>query len=89
MVKAIEVRDLTNGKSKRISADYFISSMPIKDLISGLYPVPDNRVRKVAEELPYRDFITVGLLLKKLKIIGPENPICIRMIIGSIFRKRM
>ena len=63
VVKAVEVRDLANGKVKRIPADYLISSMPIKDLISGLSPVPHNSVRMIAQELPYRDFITVGILL--------------------------
>lgn len=68
MVKAVEVKDLTNGKSKRISADYFISSMPIKDLISGLSPSPQKNVRMVAQELPYRDFITVGILLSDARL---------------------
>jgi len=68
IVKTVEVRDLTNGKVKRIPADYFISSMPIKDLISGLSPILHNSVRMVAQGLPYRDFITVGILLSDAKL---------------------
>lgn len=52
----------------QIPGDYFFSSMPVKDLINGMgAPVPDA-VRKIAGALPYRDFITVGLLVKKLQI---------------------
>src|SRR6202042_2052639 len=40
----------------------------IKELVRALdAPVPAN-VREVSEGLIYRDFITVGLLLRKLKI---------------------
>lgn len=46
--------------------DYFISTMPVKELISSLdCQVPKN-VQQVSEGLIYRDFITVGLLLKKM-----------------------
>jgi protoporphyrinogen oxidase len=42
--------------------------MPVQELIRGMEPTPPKEVRDVAEGLIYRDFITVGLLLKKLKI---------------------
>ena len=48
-------------------ADIVISSMPIKDLIIGMSNVPAN-VQEVARKLPYRDFVTVGLLVPKLRI---------------------
>ncbi len=48
-------------------ADIVISSMPIKDLIIGMNNVPGN-VNEVARKLPYRDFVTVGLLVPKLRI---------------------
>lgn len=49
--------------------DYFFSTMPVKDLIASLHgiTVPEE-VSRIAKGLPYRDFITVGLLVKKLKI---------------------
>lgn len=52
-----------------VSGDYFLSSMPIKDLVAGMGQehVPAN-VYKTATNLPYRDFITVGLLVNKLQI---------------------
>lgn len=56
-----------DGKSYK--ADYFVSSMPIKDLFIALgSEVVDSEAYNTAVNLPYRDFITVGLLLDKLKI---------------------
>lgn len=63
-----------NGKEYQANGDVFLSSMPISDLIKGLSgsSVPQN-VFNVAKSLPYRDFITVGLLVKKLKIKNKTN----------------
>ena len=41
--------------------------MPIKDLISGMNNVEKN-IKKIALNLPYRDFITVGLILNKINL---------------------
>lgn len=57
--------DTKDGK-KTFKADYFISTMPIKDLVAGMGDVPPENVRQVASLLPYRDFMTVGLLVDKL-----------------------
>ena len=52
-----------------VSGDYYLSSMPVKDLIEGIgkETVPQD-VYETALALPYRDFITVGLLVSKLQI---------------------
>lgn len=51
-----------------ITGDYFLSTIPIKDLINGfINDIPKN-VKEVANGLIYRDFRTVGLLVNKLKI---------------------
>ena len=55
------------GTLKEFSGDSFISTMPVKDLVLGMEPCPPSDVVRVARELPYRDFITVGLLLSKMK----------------------
>ncbi|MCR5202196.1 MAG: NAD(P)/FAD-dependent oxidoreductase [Lachnospiraceae bacterium] len=52
---------------KILDGDIFISSMPIKDLVNGMKNSPD-RIKELASGLPYRDFVTVGLLVDKLKI---------------------
>ncbi len=56
-----------DGSEESVEADYVISSMPIKDLVNGVRPLPPEKVVEVANGLVYRDFITVGLLIKKFK----------------------
>lgn len=52
-----------------LTADYVLSSMPVRDLVAGLQGVEvPSAVRDVAAGLPYRDFITVGVLVRKLRI---------------------
>ena len=57
------------GTLEHVPCDYPLSTMPIKDLTAALtgMDVPAD-VQRIARELPYRDFITVGLCVKKLKI---------------------
>jgi protoporphyrinogen oxidase len=68
-ITGITITDSKTGKSHEIHGDYFFSTMPVKELIASIdgVKVPKN-VQEVANGLPYRDFITVGLLMKKLKI---------------------
>ena len=78
-VVAAEVEDSVSGARETIAADYFFSTMPIKELMRALdAPVPAN-VLEVSDGLIYRDFITVGLLLKKLKI-SDETPTGARLL---------
>lgn len=56
-----------NGQQEICNCDYVVSSMPLKDLVAGVEEVPAN-IRAIAEGLPYRDFVTIGLLLDKLKL---------------------
>ena len=58
----------TSGEVSQIAGDFFFSTMPVKDLIRAFGERVPEDVREMAEGLIYRDFITVGLLLKKLKI---------------------
>ena len=41
--------------------------MPIKDLVAGMQPPPPEDVGRIAAGLPYRDFITVGLLVSRMR----------------------
>ncbi len=62
---------------RTVPSDYFLSTMPVKELVSAMdderTPVPAD-VKRVADGLVYRDFITVGLLLDKLLIKNPAKP---------------
>ncbi len=68
-VTAVTVRDETTGARRRIACDYFISTLPVHDLAAMLLP-EDERVAQVAHRLPYRDFMTVGLLLRRMSVPG-------------------
>ena len=50
------------------TGDYYFSTMPVKDLVIAMGQDAPENVRDIAKELPYRDFITVGLLVNKLLI---------------------
>ena len=63
--KITEVVYINNNKEIVESADYVISSMPLKDLCNSLNNIPKN-ILTISNNLPYRDFITVGVLTDKL-----------------------
>lgn len=61
------VKEVVLEDGSRIACDAIFSSMPVKDLVASFRDAPET-VAKIAAELPYRDFITVGLLVDKLAI---------------------
>ncbi len=67
-VRAITATDLQTGRSTTFEGDYFFSTMPVRELIGNMAPTPPANVREVAGGLIYRDFITVGLLVSRLKL---------------------
>lgn len=61
-------------KSFSYVGNYVFSTMPIKDLFTGIKDKQlEPKVRDIATSLEYRDFITVGVLVKKLKIKNQTN----------------
>jgi protoporphyrinogen oxidase len=70
---SIEATDLKTGVSRSFSGAYFFSTMPVRELISNIQPPAPANVQEVAEGLVYRDFITVGLLVSRLKV-RDDNP---------------
>ncbi|MBU0744114.1 MAG: NAD(P)/FAD-dependent oxidoreductase, partial [Gammaproteobacteria bacterium] len=75
-ITTVSVRQ--NGELKTVMADYVFSSMPIKDLLLGFSNQVPADVFQVGTNLQYRDFITVGLLIKKLPIEFLDNWIYIQ-----------
>lgn len=67
MIGLSYVNRTTNEKTFA-KGDYYFSTMPIKDLLRAMGDKVPTIVKSVGEGLQYRDFITVGLLLNKLKI---------------------
>jgi protoporphyrinogen oxidase len=68
IISEISYLDRSTGIINSLSGDYFFSSMPVKDLINAMGENVPPRVKEISKGLQYRDFITVGLLLDKLKI---------------------
>jgi len=64
----VSVKDTQTGHVARHAADYFFSTMPIRELVRFLEPAAPPEIRRLADGLIYRDFITVGLLAKRLLI---------------------
>lgn len=56
-----------DGRRVSVDGDIIISSMPVKDLVANMNGVPEN-IRKIAEGLPYRDYMTVGVLTRRLNL---------------------
>ncbi len=48
--------------------DYFFSTAPVQEIMRAFDVAPPKNVLEVSDGLVYRDFITVGLLLRSLKI---------------------
>jgi protoporphyrinogen oxidase len=65
-VTAVSVVDERAQLTRRVACDHFISTMPVSELITYLQP-PNSRVQRIASRLPYRDFMTVGLLLRRMR----------------------
>ena len=81
-IVSLQTKD-DKGQIYDYECDTIFSSMPIKDLIDGIQE--DNTltedVKETAKNLPYRDFITVGLLVNKLKV---KNDTKIKTVSGII-----
>ncbi|MGB2763458.1 MAG: NAD(P)/FAD-dependent oxidoreductase [Candidatus Aminicenantaceae bacterium] len=70
--KIISVLTESNGSLQEITGDYFLSSIPLKELIESIDPPAPNDVLEAARQLRYRDFFTVGLMINKANIF-PDN----------------
>ena len=64
-----------DGAEEWLEADEVLSSMPVKDLVAGLGEDVPREIKRIAAGLPYRDFVTVGLLVPSL---GLKNETQIR-----------
>ncbi len=67
-ITAVETESTVTGERSRIPAELVFSTMPVRDLVRAMDPGPDSALKDVAEGLAYRDFLTVGVLLPRLKM---------------------
>jgi protoporphyrinogen oxidase len=78
-VVSVDVADMTTGAVRRVICEHFLSTIPVKDLIALLEP-QQTQIAKVAADLPYRDFMTAGLLVRGMRdrATPPDNWIYIQ-----------
>jgi len=69
-VDALEVK--RNGKIEVVQGTDFISSMPIREAIQKLKPAAPRAVLDAANDLKYRDFLTVALIVDQPELF-PDN----------------
>lgn len=67
-ILSVTVLDAQTGISEEISGDYFLSTMPIQELVNILSVQVPQPVKRVSDGLMYRDFFTVGLLVSELQV---------------------
>ena len=66
-VTYVSTDDKNAGAETELSGDIIISSMPLRDLVVGMNDVPAHEL-EIAEGLPYRDYMTLGVLVKELNL---------------------
>jgi len=66
-VKALQATG-PGGQSETFEGDYFFSTAPVQEITRSFDVPPPANVMEVSDGLIYRDFLTVGLLVRKLRI---------------------
>ena len=61
-----------NGSARDVPADHVVSSMPISELVRVMDPPAPQAVRDAADDLRYRDFLTVALVVPE-EFSFPDN----------------
>jgi protoporphyrinogen oxidase len=69
-VVGVDVADLATGAVRRVPCQSLISSLPIGELARHLEP-ESAELARIAASLPHRDFMTAGVLLKRMRTTGP------------------
>lgn len=62
------IKSVSCEGGESFEGDYFFSSMPLKDLVCDMGSAVPEKEAAIAAGLPYRDFVTVGLLVNRLNL---------------------
>ncbi|MFT9296203.1 MAG: NAD(P)/FAD-dependent oxidoreductase [Acetobacter orientalis] len=71
-VVSVTVTD-KNNQETTVPCDVLASTMPVKELVAATNNYWPPAVTQVAQDLQYRDFITVGLLYKESDLVSQLN----------------
>jgi protoporphyrinogen oxidase len=77
-ITAIWARHSDSAELRKFAADYYFSTMPVKELVGGMTPEAPREIRTIAAGLVYRNFLIVGILCNRLKLTdasGQAGPI--------------
>jgi len=61
-----------DGGAETHRGTHFISSIPMRELVAKLEPPAPERVRRAADSLSYRDFISIALMINRADVF-PDN----------------
>ena len=64
---SLKIQNTKTNEITEMSADFFISSMPVKSLLTEMNDVPDD-IAEIAKNLVYRDFILVNFVTEKFNL---------------------
>jgi protoporphyrinogen oxidase len=70
-VTSVVTMDRDGGEETHAGTD-FISTIPIRELVAKLDPPAPENVRRAAESLSYRDFISIALMIDRAAVF-PDN----------------
>jgi protoporphyrinogen oxidase len=73
-ITGVSVRDEATGVVSVFHTDYVFSTMPVRDLVLGMSSSVPGDVHLAADQLQYRDFMTIGLLFPRLKTPDGKLP---------------
>jgi protoporphyrinogen oxidase len=66
--KGVGAMNAATGERETFEGDYVFSTAPIQELMRWFDAAPPGKVLDVSDNLVYRDFITVGIVARGLKI---------------------
>lgn len=72
LCRGVVATNSVTGAERKFAAECVFSSMPVVKLIDAMDDAPAD-VREIAEGLVYRDFITVGVLLRHMRSLDRDG----------------
>jgi protoporphyrinogen oxidase len=72
-VTAVQVMDQASQTVRSVACDAFVSTLPLSSLTGMLQP-EDAEVARIAGALPYRDFMTAGLVVRRMRSTSKADP---------------
>ena len=72
-ITGLKVYDEVDRSTRAVPCDHFVSTMPVSEL-TRLLGSADASVARIASALPYRDFMTAGLLVRRMQ--RTSSPSC-------------